>query len=315
MGISGSMDLASSSIPPSSTTTDNPGTPIETGDAYTFEVDFSLIGETFVMTGDFDFVGGGTETGYSATEQGFFPGTFNIDPTNGTFTYTVTASQVSASGLTSHTVNIEGTDSIGSYDLDTVNFNFTLCFAPGTGITTPEGETAVEALKIGDAVLTAEGHAVPVKWVGRTTVSPMFKPADRLEPVCIAAGALAEGVPHRDLTVTADHGMVLCGMVITAGALVNDETIRLVDWRAFGESVTYYHVETEDHDVILANGAPAETYVDYVARSSFDNHAEYLALYGEERTIPEMCLPRISAARQVPSSLRKRLVGRQTSAA
>ncbi|MEY8842593.1 hypothetical protein AB9K41_26480, partial [Cribrihabitans sp. XS_ASV171] len=69
----------------------------------------------------------------------------------------------------------------------------------------------------------------------------------------------------------------------------------------------YYHVETEDHDVILANGAPAETYVDYIQRRAFDNYAEYLELYDEERTIPEMPLPRISAARLVPGGIRARL--------
>ncbi len=63
----------------------------------------------------------------------------------------------------------------------------------------------------------------------------------------------------------------------------------------------------------FANGAAAETYVDYVQRRVFDNYTEYLALYGEERTIREMPLPRISTARLVPAELRARLDG-QTAA-
>ena len=40
------------------------------------------------------------------------------------------------------------------------------CFAAGTRIRTPGGAVAVEALRPGDAVLTAAGRAVPVAWLG-----------------------------------------------------------------------------------------------------------------------------------------------------
>ncbi|MGP6086821.1 Hint domain-containing protein [Antarctobacter jejuensis] len=315
MGISGVMQLTNPSTAPTSTTQENVGSGVETSDTYTFAVDFNAVGETFVLTGDFEFVDGSADQGYGFFPAASFPGTFALNTSDGTFTYTVTAAQVSASGGTSHSGNVQGNSTFGSNDLDTLNFNFTLCFAAGTGIATPDGERPVEDLAIGDLVTTSDGASVPVKWIGRTSISPMFKPADRLEPVRIRAGAFGAGVPHRDLIVTADHGMVLDGTVITAGALVNGTTITWVDWRRFGQTIAYYHVETEAHDVILANGAPAETYIDYVARSSFDNHAEYLALYGAETTIAEMPLPRISAARLVPSSVRERLAGRAASAA
>ncbi|WP_323769607.1 Hint domain-containing protein [Antarctobacter sp.] len=310
MGSVGSMQLTSPSVAASSTTSE--GT---TDDTYTYDVDFSVVGPTFVFTGDFEFVDGGSDSGYSFSPSGSFPGTFNLNAADGTFTYTVTAAQVQSSGLNSHSGTVQGNSSFGGIDIDTLNFNFTLCFAAGSGIATPTGERPVEDLAIGDLVTTAEGRSVPVKWIGRTSISPMFKPADRLEPVRIRAGAFAPGVPNRDLTVTADHGMVLDGMVITAGALVNGTSVQWVDWRRFGQTIAYYHVETDAHDVILANGAAAETYVDYVARSSFDNHAEYLALYGVDTTIPEMPLPRISSARMVPASLRDRLSEGATTAA
>ena len=73
------------------------------------------------------------------------------------------------------------------------------------------------------------------------------------------------------------------------------------------ERVTYYHVEAEDHDVILANGAPAETFIDYLGRKAFDNYDEYVALYGAERIIPEMARPRISSRRLVPEAIKARL--------
>ena len=97
-----------------------------------------------------------------------------------------------------------------------------------------------------------------------------------MQPVRIRAGALGNGLPHSDLTVTADHGMVIDGLIINASALINGTTIDWVPMDELPDRVTYYHVETEDHDVILANGAPAETFVDAVTRSHFDNHQEYL---------------------------------------
>lgn len=186
-----------------------------------------------------------------------------------------------------------------------------VCFAAGTPIATPEGERAVERLAIGDPVLTADGRIVPVTWIGRQSLHRLFTPPERFAPVRVTAGALGGGLPHSDLVLTADHALILDGLAICAGALVNGTTILRDPAESLPDQVTYYHVETEGHEVILAAGAPAETYVDYVARRAFDNHAEYLALYGAERTIPEMDLPRISAARLVPPALRARLAAAQ----
>jgi hypothetical protein len=188
----------------------------------------------------------------------------------------------------------------------TTTGTYAFCFAPGTGIATPAGEVAVERLGIGDPILTADGRVVPVRWIGRQTLTKLFA-GDRARPVLIRAGALGDGLPHRDLTVTADHGMILDGFVINAGTLVNGTTITLVPLSALPARVTYYHVETAAHDVILAHGAPTETFVDYAGRAAFDNHAEYLALYGDACPIPELPLPRITTARHIPAALRARL--------
>ncbi|MDA0187886.1 MAG: Hint domain-containing protein [Proteobacteria bacterium] len=178
----------------------------------------------------------------------------------------------------------------------------TVCFGAGTLIATLEGELSVEALRIGDLILTADGRAVPVKWIGRQTIVSLFA-GDRARPVRVAAGALGNALPHTDLVLTADHALILEGFAINAGALVNGTTVTL---DPAPDRATYYHVETEEHDVILANGVPAETFVDYVGRTAFDNYAEYVDLYGQERGIAEMPLARISSARLVPRALRAR---------
>jgi len=179
------------------------------------------------------------------------------------------------------------------------------CFGEGTLIATPEGEVAVETLRIGDLVVAEDGRPVRVKWVGRQTVSTRFGPSERLKLVRLRAGALGSGVPVRDLMLTADHALLIDGLLINAGALVNGDSIAYVPLSELGERYTVYHVETENHDVIRAEGAPAETYIDYVARQAFDNYAEYQALYGEEQTIAELPYARVSSARMLPPAMRE----------
>ncbi len=189
---------------------------------------------------------------------------------------------------------------------DTAGAAALFCFVHGTRIATETGERRVEDLMIGEAIATACGRAVPVKWIGRQTVHKLFA-GSRIQPVRIQAGALGDGLPHNDLTVTADHGMVIDGLVINASALINGTTIDWVPMTELPDRVTYFHVETEDHDVILANGAPAETFIDIPGRRAFDNYQEYLDLYGAERIVAEMDRPRITSARLVPEAIKTRL--------
>ncbi|GEN22194.1 hypothetical protein HCU01_01430 [Halomonas cupida] len=182
-----------------------------------------------------------------------------------------------------------------------------LCFAAGSMIETPDGEVAVETLQIGDLVITVSGQQVPVKWVGRQTFRPAASNDEKLQPVRISEGALEAGKPNRDLVLTASHGVIIDGLVINAGALVNHSSISFVPLHELPETVTYYHIETEAHEVILANGTEAETYVDYIERQAFDNYDEYVELYGSETRIIEMPRHRISSRRLLPLALRQKL--------
>ena len=196
-------------------------------------------------------------------------------------------------------------------DIDTTHdFNGgVICFFAGTLVATPAGEREVESLSIGDRILTANGRTVPVKWLGRQTVSSRFSPAERLMPVRIACGSLGGGLPHTDLTVTADHAMLVDGILCQAEAMVNGTTIVRVPLSEFDETYTVYHVETEDHEVIFANGATSETFIDTVSRRAFDNYAEFEALYGASPPeTKELPYPRAMNARQLPAHI-KRLLG------
>lgn len=193
-------------------------------------------------------------------------------------------------------------------DVETAQFSDkseTLCFLSGTRIRTPSGEVAVEKLRPGDLALTAEGEARPVVWLGRLKVAARFVDPVRSHPIRIRAGALGDNLPLRDLLVSPDHALLVEGLLIHAGALVNGTSI--VRETRVPEFFDYYHVELADHALVLAEGVPAETFIDNVDRMHFDNWAEHEALYPEGRVLEEMPLPRAKSRRQVPARIRAAL--------
>jgi len=182
-----------------------------------------------------------------------------------------------------------------------------VCFMPGTRVRTPDGDIAVEKLHIGDLVQSVDGRPVAVRWVGKQTVAPRFADELRL-PVRIKAGALAENVPCNDLLVSPDHALLIDGALVHAGALVNGTSV--VREKNVPPMFTYFHVEAEDHVLILAENTPAETFVDNVDRRRFDNWREYEALYPDAAPIAELPYPRAKSARQVPKATCEKLAAR-----
>ncbi len=186
--------------------------------------------------------------------------------------------------------------------------DFTTCFLAGTHLATPDGPRRVEELRIGELVLTADGRAAPVHWIGVQTIVSVFADPLHSFPVRVAAGALGPDLPRRDLFLSPDHALFLDGVLVQAGALVNGTTI--VRARGMPERFTYFHVELDNHALILAEDVPAETFVDNVTRRRFDNYSTYAALYGDRHgMIPEIDLPRVKSARQLTKGLRRRLHG------
>ena len=247
--------------------------------------------------GDYWLYNGFQYTGYTVTVDGEEYAVFS-------YTYT-DALYIPHNGELSVEDFSSGMEATYDTDADVAN-----CFLAGTLIATRDGEVAVQELKVGDTVRTQSGRDVAVKWVGRQTVATRFGAAGRLLPVRFAAGSLGNGLPLADLTVTADHGMLVDGVICHAGALVNGTTIAQVPMAELGADYTVYHVETEAHEIILANGATAESFIDNVSRKVFDNYAEFEALYGDAPEMAELPLPRALSARQVPASIKARLAAK-----
>lgn len=236
--------------------------------------------------------------------------TLSVIPTTPITSVLFSTSSVSGFALTTDSTMIGAiqfvtfTFSGSSGTLFITDFN-AQCFLHGTKIATPDGEVAVQDLVPGDRVLTAQRGETEVQWLGRQEIETRMVHPAKYNPICISAGALAAGVPKRDLYLSADHAVELGGMLINAGALVNGRSIYQVRDMPL-DGFTYYHVETQAHELIVAEGCSAESYLDVPNRDSFVN--------GEERAgvppIQEMDMVRISAARLVPEKIRARVAGR-----
>ncbi len=185
----------------------------------------------------------------------------------------------------------------------------TPCFCRGTLIRTPSGEVPVEELGIGDWLSTASGIPRPIKWIGRRAYDARFVGGNRnVLPIRIEAGALALGVPARDLCVSPEHALYLDGVLVPARLLVNGTTVRQP---ARTEPIEYFHIELDTHDVIFAEGAATETFVDCDNRFMFQNAGEFAALYPGEAPVPwDFCAPRAEAGSPELAAIRAALLAR-----
>ena len=162
---------------------------------------------------------------------------------------------------------------------DTVVGNKLACFAAGTHITTERGTIAVESLQVGDRVRTVpQGRFEPVIWIGHRRVDCLRHPDPRqVRPVRIAAHAFGRGLPKRDLFLSPDHAVFVNGVLIPVKYLINGRGIRQMAVR----QVTYYHVELPRHAVLLAEGLPAESYLDVGYRDNFENNDGSIRLFAD----------------------------------
>lgn len=221
----------------------------------------------------------GTTVGVDATD---FIVTGSFAGSTGTFYVTNTPAQQPGVG---GTASVAATSASVAYT--------PACYCAGTLIRTEKGEMPVEQLVIGDRVVTVSGGLEPIRWIGTRSYHGRFlKGHDHLLPIKFCAGSLAPNVPARDLLVSPKHAMFLNGMLVAAELLVNGRSI--VRETAV-QRVDYFHIELSHHDVIWAEGAASETFVDDESRGMFHNLQSYRALYPEAAPkTAEYCAPRIT---------------------
>lgn len=141
--------------------------------------------------------------------------------------------------------------------------NFVVCFVTGTELATPTGPVAVERLAFGDLLCTLDNGTRPIRWIGKRTVIA----ENAMQPVCIRAGALGEGLPTRDLMVSQQHRMLIRSRI--AERMFGHREVLVAARKLAGlpgiflqpspAQITYWHVLCDRHEVVFADGAPAET--------------------------------------------------------
>jgi fibronectin-binding autotransporter adhesin len=177
---------------------------------------------------------------------------------------------VTVEGGGPETFNLTNTPAATPLVWSGANVEVTPCYLAGTTILTERGAMPVESLTTADRVITLSGAARPIRWIGfgRTLVTPRNR-CD-VFPVIVRRGALADNVPHRDLYVTRRHAMLIGAILVPVEHLINGVSVL---WDDVSRVVEYYHVELDTHDVMFANGAPAESFRDDGSRELFQNAA------------------------------------------
>ncbi|WP_454618227.1 Hint domain-containing protein [Bradyrhizobium cenepequi] len=157
------------------------------------------------------------------------------------------------------------------------------CFGPGTLILTAHGEVPIEELAIGELVMTTNGP-LPVRWVGRRTIKRNGQASwhPSVMPIRVARFAINDQTPRRDLYLSQEHSLLVDGVLIPVKHLVNERSIAVHHDAKTSETIEYFCVKLDTHQVIFAEGTAAETFQYCGGQIDWDNLGDYQDLYGCE---------------------------------
>jgi hypothetical protein len=222
--------------------------------------------------------------GFALTGHSYNDGTLTLDGAGGPLTIKLPGADPASLTFSA----VDGITTVG-----------VLCFLAGSLIATPDDDVPVEQLTVGDKVLTASGAVRPIAWIGTGQVLAARGRRNAATPVIVRKGALADNVPYQDLRVTKGHALFIDEVLIPVEYLVNHRSIL---WDDRAQEATIYHIELETHDVLLANGAPAESYRDDGNRWLFQN-----ANSGWDQPAKSPCAPVLTGGAVVDAVWRRLL--------
>ncbi|MDE3029578.1 MAG: Hint domain-containing protein, partial [Paracoccaceae bacterium] len=248
---------------------------------------------------------GSSTAGVTGTFQIGVDASGNVSASWGNFSVnaTIPSDQWATTSQSNFNFNIAGRTggNAGTAYIDNVQLNATVvCFARGTLIETETGPRPVEDLRTGDRILTVDNGYQPIRWIGCSHV-----PAQgRLAPIRINTGALGN---TRPLIVSPHHRILIGGwraellfgvpeVLVAAKALVNDHSIL----RQEGGYIDYFHILFDQHELIYAEGA--------VAESLFLGAQSLSALSDEARDEIETLFPELRQTGQVAHFIAARRV-------
>lgn len=226
--------------------------------------------------------------GFKGTIKGYTTGDAIVveTPTAATFSYvanskTITVNPVGG-GMPLGTLVFDNAPDASQAFSDAAIFNNVVipnppCFLAGTRIATERGDVPVEALRIGDRCVRADGGARPVVWIGDRKLDAERHPRpEAILPVRVRAGAFGPRIPARDLLLSPDHSVSFGGVLIPVKYLIDGKSV-LIDKKR--TKPHYFHIELDRHDVILAEGLAVESYLESGDRGWFANAPGPVALH------------------------------------
>ncbi|MFQ6547109.1 Hint domain-containing protein [Aestuariibius sp. 2305UL40-4] len=143
-----------------------------------------------------------------------------------------------------------------------------LCFTDGTRLQTPTGPRLIDDLEPGDELLTRDNGPQKIVWIWKGTHAPADIAANpALNSITIGKGALGHGLPSRDLRLSRQHRVLLTSKIVTRMFGIGAVLVPAKDLLALpgvalsplGPPITYFHILMSRHEVLFAEGAPAET--------------------------------------------------------
>ncbi|TLP67788.1 type I secretion protein [Parasedimentitalea maritima] len=168
------------------------------------------------------------------------------------------------------------------------NIENIICFTPGTLIDTAQGPRAIEALTVGDLIVTRDHGLQPLRWLGSRTVAATgdFAPIE-VSPLLLpdATAPLLVSPQHR-LLWSGPRAQMLFGtdeVLVAARHLLTNPAVT----RRIGGTVTYMHLMLDQHQVIYANGAATESFYpgdQAIGALSETGRDEMLTLFPELRS-------------------------------
>lgn len=201
---------------------------------------FSTNGQSLALPFNDPFTAGGDAGDWSSTISGDAFGCSTAGSAE-----TVSATDLQVMNVLGWTLSTSGLTAAGN------------CFAAGTRIATADGEAPVESLRVGALVRTGAGRLAPIRRIRSWRADCRRHP--EVMPVRIAPHAFAPGAPARALWLSPEHAVAVSGALIPIRLLVNGASI------AFDRAirrVSYLHLELDRHDLLLAEGLEAESFLD-----------------------------------------------------
>lgn len=185
-------------------------------------------------------------------------------------TFNIRVRDTSFNAANGYASTVNGTAVIDTHQVTITIFGENeVCFVRGTEILTDIGPRRIETLRVGDLVMTRDNGLQPLRWITASKV-----PHDRrrgnsqLAPIAIAPDTFAPGVPNKTLRVSPQHRLLLEGPQVDL-LLAQDAALASAKNLLNGDSIyecgdeiaelEYWHLVLDQHEVVFANGCPAET--------------------------------------------------------